>query len=119
MSRGRRGHPLRLVRVRAALQEGIAFGLVQHQIEQQHGGLFPHPRLQTQQVGPQALVVIAVEHAFEQMHHQLRQLGHRRQRAGRGLERIVLASLKLASLASVSRVVHVLFSPWPLQVFSA
>jgi hypothetical protein len=29
--------------------------------------------LQAQQAGPQALVVLTVQHAFEQMHHQLRE----------------------------------------------
>ena len=42
---------------------------MQHQLEQQHGGLFPDARLQAQEALPQPLVVVAVKDALEEVHH--------------------------------------------------
>ena len=57
------------VRVWAAFEEREALGFVQHQLEQQHGGLFPDARLQAQEALPQPLVVVAVKDALEEVHH--------------------------------------------------
>ena len=69
----------------AAAQEGVALGLVEHQLEVEHGHVFAHPRLQLQQAGPLALVGFAVEHALEQADQQHREVGRRG--GGRGLGR--------------------------------
>ena len=64
---GQAGRGFVVGRFGAALQEGIALGLVQHQLKVQHRHVITHPRLQVQQARPLAFVCVAVEHAFEQV----------------------------------------------------
>lgn len=60
--------------VPATLQKGVAFRLIQHQVEIQYRHVIAHPSLQIQQRGPLAFVAITVEHAFEQADEQHRQV---------------------------------------------
>ena len=68
--------------VRPALEEGVALGFVQDQIQPQHRHIVPGPGLQAEQFTPQPLVRLPVDHALEQRGKDQRQVGR-----GRGCSR--------------------------------
>jgi len=52
--------------LRAAFQKGIAFRLIQNQVQMKHRHIVADTRLQTQQHTPQALIGVAVQYTFQQ-----------------------------------------------------
>ena len=59
---------------RARAQEGIALGLVKHQLQAQHRHIVAHAGLQVEQGIPKAGVSFLIDHAFEQSDDQGRQI---------------------------------------------
>jgi hypothetical protein len=62
-----------LIVILPGTQKSVAFRLVEHQLQAEHGDVIPDARLQIQQRAPQSRILLLIEHALEQRHHHGRE----------------------------------------------